>query len=90
MADGLGDLLDGLHGGRAGADDPDTLAGKIDPFLGPGMRVAGFTLEGADARNVRHRRRRKDPDGGQQKARRIAPSVFQRDVPAARLLLVVG
>ena len=90
VADGLGDFLDGLHGGRAGANDPDALAREVDALLGPGVRVAGLPLEGAEAGDVRHRRRRKDPDSGQQKTRRIAPSILERDVPAPGFFLVVG
>src|SRR5262245_46370118 len=47
---GLGDLLDGLHGRCAGADDADALAGKIDPFLRPVVRVAGLAFERGDTR----------------------------------------
>src|SRR6185436_6211981 len=55
---GLCDLLDGLHRGCAGADDPDPLAVKIDPFLRPVVGVAGLAFERRDTRYVvRHGRR---------------------------------
>src|SRR5262245_31012246 len=61
---GLCDLLDGLHGGCAGADDADALAGESYPFLRPVVRVAGLALKAGDTRYVvRHGRRREDADG---------------------------
>ena len=89
VADLPGDCLDGLHGGRAGADHRDALALEVHRFLGPVRGVAGLALECFDARDARHGRRREHADGGDQKARAVAPAVLQRDVPGARLLLVV-
>ena len=49
VSDGLGDFGDRLDRGGAGADDGDALAGEIDPFLRPEMRVARLALKGFDA-----------------------------------------
>src|SRR5262245_17448056 len=81
---GLCDLLDGLHGGCAGADDPDALAGEIDPFLRPVVRMAGLAFERGDTRYVaRHGRRREDADCRDQKPCRIAAAILQHDLPAS-------
>ncbi len=89
VSDSLGYFLDGLHRGRAGADDSHALAGKIDFLLGPAVGVAGHALERADTRNVGRRWRRKNPNGGDQEARGTAASVFQRDLPAPRFFPVL-
>ena len=45
LADFLGDGLDGLHGGRPGADHRDPLAFEVHRFLRPEGGVAGLTSE---------------------------------------------
>src|SRR3954452_20077999 len=90
LSDRLGDFLDRLHCGRAGADDADALAGEIDPVPRPGMRLTGDAFERADTPNVRHRRRRQDADGGDQKSRRIVAAVLPPHVPNSRFFLVIG
>src|SRR5262245_49310870 len=88
---GLCDLLDGLHGGCAGADDADALAGKIDPFPGPVVCVAGLAFERGDTRYVvRHGRRREHADCGDQKPCRIAAAILQHDLPASCVLTIVS
>ena len=89
VTDGFGDLLDRLHRGGAGTDDADPLAGEIDAFLGPAMGMARQALEARNAGDVRHRRGRKNADGGDQKLRRIAAAPVQHDLPAARLFAVM-
>src|SRR5262245_1792898 len=87
---GLCQLLDGLHGGCAGADDPDALVGKIDPFLRPVVCVAGLAFERGDTWYVvRHGRRREDADCGDQKPCRTAAAILQRDLPASCVLAIV-
>src|SRR6185436_6484670 len=88
---GLGDLLDRLHGGCAGADDADALAVKSDAFLRPVVRVAGLARERVDTRYVvRHGRRREHADRGDQKPRRTAAAVLQHDRPASCVLTIAG
>src|SRR5687767_10332541 len=88
---GLCDLLDGLHSGCAGADDPDPLAGEIDAFPGPVVCVAGLAFERRDAWYVvRHGRRREDADRGDQKPCRMAAAILQHDLPASCVLTIVS
>src|SRR5688572_13923375 len=88
---GLRDFLDGLHGGCTGADDPDALAGKIDPFLRPVVGVTRLAFERSDTRYVvRHGRRREDADCGDQKPCRTAAAILQHDLPASCALTIVG
>ncbi|MBV8401489.1 MAG: hypothetical protein JOZ17_22620 [Acetobacteraceae bacterium] len=89
MSDGRGYFLDRLHSGGTSADDPHALAGKIDPFFRPAVRVAGLALERADTRDVRHRRRREDSTGGDKEARGITTAILQRQFPTARLVPVL-
>ena len=89
LADFLGDGLDGLHGGRPGADHRDPLAFEVHRFLRPEGGVAGLTLERVESRDARHGRRREDADGGDQEACVVAPAILQHDLPASRLLAVV-
>src|SRR5438270_284216 len=89
VAGGLGDFRDGLYRSRAGADDRDALAGELHRFLRPVMRVAGLAAERFDPADARHGRRRQHAYGCNQEARVVAPAILQRDVPAARFLLVV-
>ena len=86
MAGGLGHFRDGLHAGRAGADHRDALALEAHRFLRPVMGVAGLALEGRDAGDGRHGRRREHADGGDQEACGVAPAVLQGDVPACACL----
>jgi hypothetical protein len=67
--DCLGDFLDPLYRGRAGADDADPLTSEIDAFLGPGMRMAGLPLKRIDPGNVGHRRRGENADRRDQEPR---------------------
>ena len=55
MARSLGHFRNGLHAGRAGANDRDALALKANRFLRPVMGVTGLPLEGLDAGYGRHR-----------------------------------
>src|SRR5262249_24367065 len=88
---GLCDLLEGLHGGCAGADDADALASKIDSLLGPVVCVARLAFERGDTRYVaRHGRRREDADCGDQKSCRIAAAILQHDLPASRVLTIAS
>src|SRR3954454_6587521 len=89
MTDGFSDLLDRLHGGRAGADDANPLAGNIDALLGPAMGMAGQAFECIDAGNVRHCRRRENANRGNQKTRRKPVTTLKRNLPAASLFLVM-
>ena len=49
----LGDDRDRLHGGRAGADDRDALAGEVDALLRPVAGVVAGAREGVEARELR-------------------------------------
>ena len=89
VAGGLGDLLDGLHAGGAGADHRDPFAGEAHRLMRPARGVVGLALEGLDALDARHGRRRQGADRGDQEARAVAAAVLDRDVPVAGLLPVV-
>src|SRR6476469_4514474 len=87
----LCDLMDDLHSGCAGADDPDSLAREIDAFPGPVVCVAALAFERGDTRYiVRHGRRREDADCGDQEPCRIAAAIRQHDLPASCVLTIVS
>ena len=87
--DGLGDLLDGLHAGGAGADHRHPLAGEAHRLVRPARGVEGGALKRLDALDARHGRRRQWADRGDQEARPVAAAVFHRDVPLARVVPVM-
>src|SRR4029450_7891869 len=82
MARGLGDLLDGLHAGGAGADHRHALALEAYRLMRPARGMAGLALEALDALDLGHGRRRQGPDGSDQEAAGVFAAILQRDLPA--------
>ena len=89
-ARGLGNLLDGLHAGGAGADHRHALPFEADRLVRPARSVAGLALEALYARDAGHGRRGKGADGGDQETCGEVAAVFQHDIPAPRRVAVVG
>ena len=86
----LGDQREGLHGGRARADDSDSLPGEVDRLVRPETRVVGVARETIDSRYVRHPRngeaaRRHDHELGREN---VVP--IGRDLPAVTRLVERG
>src|SRR5262249_28228520 len=86
MPGGLGHLLDGLHTGRARADDGHALAFETHQLVRPARGMTGLALEALDAFDARHGRCRQGADRGDQEAAGVTAAVVQRHVPAPRLL----
>ena len=83
----LSDFLNGLHAGCASANHRHALAGEIHLFLGPKTRVKRLTLEIRNTRKLRHGRRGKRTNRGDQKARFMRAAIFQCHGPAACLFI---
>jgi hypothetical protein len=88
MADFARDGLDGLHTCRAGADHSDTFAGKIDRLFRPARGVKGLSLERIASLDARQGGRGERTDRSHKKAARMLATVFQRDAPVSRILIV--
>ena len=86
----LGDGLDRLDAGRAGADHGDALAGEIHRLLRPSRGVKRRALEIVAPLDPGQGGRRERADRGDQEARTEAAAVLQRDGPAPRILVVDG
>ena len=81
MPRGLGDLLDGLHAGRAGADHGHPFPVERDGMLGPETGVIGLAFEVIDARDPWQGRGGERAHRGDEVARARPAAVLQRDLP---------
>ena len=81
LAGGLGDLLNGLYAGGAGADHGDALAFEADRPMRPGAGVVGLALEVVDAVNGGHHRFCEYADRGDQKTALNLSSFLGLDLP---------
>ena len=77
----LGNFLDRLNAGCAGADYGDALSFEADRFMRPGGRVIGLARETVDALDVRQGRLREHTDRGNQEAGFRRAPVFRFDCP---------
>jgi hypothetical protein len=68
---------------------PTRLPAKSTPSLGQLCVWQDRPFERVDAGNIRHRRRRENADGSDQKTRRIALAALQGDLPAVLFLVVM-
>ena len=77
----LGDGLDDLNGGRARADNANTLALEIDRIMRPAGGVEGLACEGISPGNIRQGGRGKRPQPRDQQGRAAGLTVFKRYGP---------
>ena len=85
-----GDDRDRLHAARAGADDPDALAFKVNPIVGPAAGVVPLTREGIETWNIRDLTGRDAADRGDQIVRRYRVALIGCDLPKAVFLVKVA
>jgi hypothetical protein len=85
----LGDLGDGLNGGRSGADDADAFASEVHRRVRPARRVIGGAEEAIPPGNGGEGVGGQDADGGAQEARLRLLAAFQGHSPLVRDVIPV-
>ena len=90
MSRRLGNLLDRLDAGGAGADHCDAFAFETHRLVRPLGGMARHTLEALDAVDQRQRGHRERPDRGDQKTRAQVLSVIEAQLPDPCGFLPVG
>ena len=85
-----GDRRRGLDAARAGADEPDALAGEVDAIARPRCGEVDVTVEAIEPGDVGRDRGRQAPDRGHEIARRHRVVVVGADLPPVRRVVERG